>query len=83
MTWPEPAQIDLGKNKSSFPNSKTILSLINWPLPHGDRGQQGEGGAHMQGRSMGYVGGGGFLGGCIVSTLWRLGKKGDLIVSEP
>lgn len=44
MNWPEPAQIDLGKNKRGFPNSKTILSLINWSLPRGDRAwQRGKG----------------------------------------
>ena len=35
MNWPEPAQKDLGKNKGSFPKSKTILLLINESLPNG------------------------------------------------
>ena len=43
MNWPKPAQKDLGKNKGSFPKSKTILLLINESLPNGDRGWEGEG----------------------------------------
>lgn len=83
MNWPKPAQKDLGKNKGSFPRSKTILLLINESLPNGDRGWEGEGDLEVS--ASGCVGCWQVFfcaGGGAARAFQRLGNKGHEVVAE-